>query len=81
MTAEYHIPTPFIERRESNFGRYCKEVGPQTWGVVDVSLQDLFPHPSLRHFRRKPSGCLIQPSPNGLSKVFILQPFEYIVQI
>lgn len=75
MTAEFHIPTPVVETRESYFGRFCKQLAPNTWGVVDVSLEDLFPYPSFG-FRRKPSGCLIQASPNGLSKVvFIFYSF------
>lgn len=70
MTAEFQIPTPLVETRESYFGRFCKQLAPYTWGIVDVSLEDLFPYPSVG-YRRKPSGCLIQASPNGLSKVRI----------
>lgn len=72
MRAEFQIPSPIVETRESCFGRFCKQLAPYTWGIVDVSLEDLFPYPLPVGFRRKPSGCLIQASPNDLSKVTIL---------
>lgn len=75
MTAEFQIPTPLVETRESYFGRFCKQLAPYTWGIVDVSLEDLFPYPSVG-YRRKPSGCLIQASPNGLSKVIWVEHVE-----
>lgn len=68
MKAEFHMPTPLVPVRECQFARYCKELGSGTWGVVDVSLENVFPYPLLR-FRRRPSGCLIQEMLNGHSKV------------
>ncbi|XP_048322649.2 homeobox-leucine zipper protein ROC2 isoform X2 [Ziziphus jujuba] len=68
MTAEFHASTPFIPHRESYFARYCKQLNHEMWGVVDVSLENLFPYPSTV-FRRRPSGCLIKDMPNGCSKV------------
>jgi hypothetical protein len=62
------MPTPLVNIRESQFARYCKQIGPGTWGVVDVSLDSLFPYP-LVIFRRRPSGCLIVEMPDGYSKV------------
>lgn len=71
MTAEFHIPSPLVPVRESYFARYCKQVAPGTWGIVDISLEKLFSYPSVT-FRRRPSGCLIQEMPNGYSKVIQL---------
>lgn len=68
MTSEFHVPSPLVPVRESYFARYCKQLGPGTWGVVDVSLENMFKYPSIC-FRRRPSGCLIQAMPNGYSKV------------
>ncbi|KAJ8754612.1 hypothetical protein K2173_010703 [Erythroxylum novogranatense] len=68
MRAEFHMPTPLVPIRECQFARYCKQVGLKAWGIVDVSLDNLFQYPVTR-FRRMPSGCLIQELPNGHSKV------------
>ncbi|KAL4030275.1 hypothetical protein IC575_008511 [Cucumis melo] len=76
MRAEFQIPSPIVETRESCFGRFCKQLAPYTWGIVDVSLEDLFPYPLPVGFRRKPSGCLIQASPNDLSKVIWVEHME-----
>ncbi|KAF5727972.1 hypothetical protein HS088_TW21G00112 [Tripterygium wilfordii] len=67
MSAEFHIPTALVSSRECHFARYCKQLDCATWGVVDVSLED-FTFPLLR-YKRKPSGCLIQETLNGGSKV------------
>ncbi|XP_011011276.1 PREDICTED: homeobox-leucine zipper protein MERISTEM L1-like [Populus euphratica] len=75
MKAEFHIPTPLVNIRESQFARYCKQIGPGTWGVVDVSLDSLFPYP-LVIFRRRPSGCLIVEMPDGYSKVIWVEHVE-----
>lgn len=68
MTVELHLPTALVPTRESHFVRYCKQLGYGTWGVVDVSLENLFPYPA-SGFRRRLSGCLIQGMPEGCSKV------------
>lgn len=68
MTAEFHVPSPIVPVRKSYFARYCKQLSPGTWGVVDVSVENLFPTPSIR-FKRRPSGCLITETRNGFSKV------------
>ncbi|KAE8725500.1 hypothetical protein F3Y22_tig00008706pilonHSYRG00099 [Hibiscus syriacus] len=48
-----------------------------TWGVVDVSLENLFPYPQIQ-FKRRPSGCLIQQIPNngGASNVTWVEHVE-----
>ncbi|KAJ6776460.1 HOMEOBOX-LEUCINE ZIPPER PROTEIN MERISTEM L1 [Salix koriyanagi] len=75
MKAEFHMPTPLVNIRESQFARYCKQIEPGTWGVVDVSLDSLFPYP-LVSFRRRPSGCLIMEIPGGYSKVIWVEHVE-----
>ncbi|XP_050219323.1 homeobox-leucine zipper protein PROTODERMAL FACTOR 2-like isoform X2 [Mercurialis annua] len=75
MRAEFHMPTPLVPVRECQFARYCKRLGFKTWGVVDVSLENLFPYPLVK-FQRRPSGCLIQEMPNGHSKVTWVEHVE-----
>ncbi|EEF39565.1 Homeobox protein FWA, putative [Ricinus communis] len=75
IRAEFHVPTPLVPIRECQFARYCKRLNSNTWGVVDVSLENLFPYPIVR-FQRRPSGCLIQELPNGYSKVTWVEHVE-----
>ncbi|KAI4334105.1 hypothetical protein L6164_018837 [Bauhinia variegata] len=75
MTAELQVPSPLVPTRESYFVRYCKQHADGTWAVVDVSLDNLRPSPSVR-CRRRPSGCLIQEMPNGYSKVTWVEHVE-----
>lgn len=63
--------TPLIPTREYYFLRYCHQIEQGSWAIVDISYD--FPRSnkiasqSLCH--RLPSGCLIQDTPNGYSKV------------
>ncbi|THG15810.1 hypothetical protein TEA_023670 [Camellia sinensis var. sinensis] len=75
MTAEFHVASPLVETRESYFARYCRQLGWNTWVVVDVSLESIFPNPAVR-FVRKPSGCFIQGIGNGYSKVTWIEHTE-----
>ncbi|XP_057730582.1 homeobox-leucine zipper protein ROC2-like [Arachis stenosperma] len=75
MFAEYHLPTPFVPSRECYFARYCKQLPYEMWGVVDVSLEKHFPSLAT-NFRRRPSGCLIRPMPDGFSKVIWVEHVE-----
>ncbi|CAL5405651.1 unnamed protein product [Camellia sinensis] len=75
MTAEFHVASPLVETRESYFARYCRQLGWNTWVVVDVSLESIFPNPAVR-FVRKPSGCFIQGIGNGYSKVTWIEHIE-----
>ncbi|KAK7257533.1 hypothetical protein RIF29_31573 [Crotalaria pallida] len=70
MKAEFQVPSPLVATRESNFVRYCKQHSDGTWAVVDVSVDPL------ATCRRRPSGCLIQESPNGYSKVTWVEHME-----
>ncbi|KAM7498845.1 hypothetical protein LguiA_023259 [Lonicera macranthoides] len=68
MSAEFHVPSPLVCTREFYFARYCKQLAENTWLVVDFSLDSIFPNPIAR-FQRRPSGCFIQRTQNGLTKV------------
>ncbi|KAG4213754.1 hypothetical protein ERO13_A01G076401v2, partial [Gossypium hirsutum] len=75
MSAEFHQHTPLIPARQCYFARYCKKHTNGTWGVVDVSLENLFPYPQVQ-FRRRPSGCVIQEVGNRGSKVTWIEHVE-----
>ncbi|CAK8579293.1 unnamed protein product [Lathyrus sativus] len=75
MNAEFHLPSPVVPTRECCFVRYCKQLSPNDWVVVDVSLEDLFPYPST-NFRKRPSGCMIKEMPSGYSKVTWVEHVE-----
>ncbi|KAK5844708.1 hypothetical protein PVK06_000849 [Gossypium arboreum] len=75
MSAEFHQRTPLIPARQCYFARYCKKHRNGTWGVVDVSLESLFPYPQVQ-FRRRPSGCVIQEVGNRGSKVTWIEHVE-----
>ncbi|TKY66731.1 Homeobox-leucine zipper protein PROTODERMAL FACTOR 2 [Spatholobus suberectus] len=70
MTAEFQFPSPFLATRECYFGRYCKKFSNKMWGVVDFSLEKMFPDPNT-NFRRRPSGCLIRQMSNEYCEVVI----------
>ncbi|KAK9008499.1 hypothetical protein V6N11_075390 [Hibiscus sabdariffa] len=75
MTAEFQVPSPLVPSRECYYVRYCKQHAEGTWAVVDVSLDNIRPSPTVR-CRRRPSGCLIQEMPNGYSKVTWVEHVE-----
>ncbi|KAG8502718.1 hypothetical protein CXB51_000491 [Gossypium anomalum] len=75
MSAEFHQCTPLIPARQSYFARYCKKHTNGTWGVVDVSLESLFPYPQVQ-FRKRPSGCVIQEVGNRGSEVTWIEHVE-----
>ncbi|CAM8943833.1 unnamed protein product [Rhodiola kirilowii] len=75
MTAELHVATPLVPTRELYFARFCKQHGDGVWAVVDVSLDNLRPSPIVR-CRKRPSGCLIQKTPDGYSKVTWVENVE-----
>ncbi|XP_021287377.1 homeobox-leucine zipper protein PROTODERMAL FACTOR 2-like [Herrania umbratica] len=68
IAAEFHHSSPLIPSRQSYFARYSKQIARGTWGVVDVSLENLFPSTHVQ-FRRSPSGCIIEEMPNESSRV------------
>ncbi|XP_038994175.1 homeobox-leucine zipper protein HDG2-like isoform X2 [Hibiscus syriacus] len=75
MAAEFQVPSPLVTTRESYYVRYCKQHAEGTWAVVDVSLDNIRPGPTVR-CRRRPSGSLIQEMPDGYSKVTWVEHVE-----
>eukprot|EP00250_Pteridium_aquilinum_P000754 c10913_g1_i1 orf=1364-3688(-) len=75
--AELQLPTPFVPTRELYFLRYSKKVEHQ-WIVVDVCLDSLRanPPPSLLKCRKRPSGCVLEETANGYSKVTWVEHVE-----
>ncbi|KAH6557661.1 hypothetical protein KP509_1Z101600 [Ceratopteris richardii] len=68
--AELQVPSPLVATREMYYLRYAKRVD-HLWVVVDVALDGLRgnPPPSLLRCRKRPSGCVIEETANGYSKV------------
>ncbi|KAK6774935.1 hypothetical protein RDI58_025936 [Solanum bulbocastanum] len=67
MYEKLHILSPLVEARDFFFIRYCRQIDPTTWIMVDVSY-DLFNEiqsgvPS--YSWKFPSGCAIQDMGNG----------------
>lgn len=77
MYAELQLPTPLVPTREIYFLRYSKRVD-HLWVVVDVSVDSLRgnPPPSLLRCRKRPSGCVIEETANGYSKVTWVEHVE-----
>ncbi|XP_057460659.1 homeobox-leucine zipper protein PROTODERMAL FACTOR 2-like [Actinidia eriantha] len=75
IAAEFHVSSPLVHTREGYFARYCKQLGFDSWVVVDVSLESIFPNPATK-FIRRPSGCVIQAVQNGYSKVTWIEHLE-----
>lgn len=70
MAVEFHGASPLIPNRKCYLARYSKRLSDRIWGVVDVSLESLFPNPLIR-YRRRPSGCLIEQFQDRLCKVYV----------
>ncbi|KAI5070039.1 hypothetical protein GOP47_0014382 [Adiantum capillus-veneris] len=79
MFAEIQVPSPVVPTCQVYFLRFCKMVSGGTWAVVDVSVDNLRgDSPSTAHkCRKRPSGCLIQQLPDGLSKITWMEHFEF----
>lgn len=75
--AELQLPSPLVPTRELYFLRYSKRVD-HLWVVVDVSVDSLRgnPPPSLLRCRKRPSGCVIEETANGYSKVTWVEHVE-----
>ncbi|MCO5610142.1 hypothetical protein L7F22_064377 [Adiantum nelumboides] len=75
--AELQLPTPFVPSREVYFLRYSKRVDHQ-WLVVDVCIDSLRanPPPSLLKCRKRPSGCVLEETTNGYSKITWVEHVE-----
>ncbi|KAL3630382.1 hypothetical protein CASFOL_023366 [Castilleja foliolosa] len=71
MYEKVHVLSPLVAPREFFFIRYCAQLNPTTWVMVDVSydfmkgFQDAAPTRSWKF----PSGCMIEDMTNGKSNV------------
>ncbi|KAL5995490.1 hypothetical protein ACLOJK_025552 [Asimina triloba] len=78
MYEELQVLSPLISTREFYFLRYCQQIEPGSWAIVDVSfdISRVNQFASSSHSRRLPSGCLIQDMPNGYSKITWVEHVE-----
>ncbi|CAH2068026.1 unnamed protein product [Thlaspi arvense] len=78
MFGEMQLLTPVVPTREVYFVRSCRQLSPEKWAIVDVSVsleeddnnnntEDK--EASLLKCRKRPSGCIIEDTSNGHSKV------------
>ncbi|XP_026460023.1 homeobox-leucine zipper protein ANTHOCYANINLESS 2-like [Papaver somniferum] len=79
MYAEFRVLSTLVPVREVNFLRYCKQHAEGVWSVVDISVDvdQETSDSSIYSSRRLPSGCVVQPMPNGYSKVTWVEHTEY----
>ncbi|XP_042463839.1 homeobox-leucine zipper protein ROC5-like isoform X1 [Zingiber officinale] len=75
MHAELQVLSPLVPVREVQFLRFCKQLTDGAWAIVDVSV-DATKGDQLK-CRRLPSGCVVQDTPNGYSKVTWVEHAEY----
>lgn len=77
MYAELQLPSPLVPTREVYFLRYSKQAD-NLWVVVDVSVDSLRGNPpaSLLRCRKRPSGCVIEETSTGFSKVTWVEHME-----
>ncbi|KAH7850012.1 hypothetical protein Vadar_026533 [Vaccinium darrowii] len=68
MYEQMHIFSSLLSPREFYFLRYCKEVEPGIWVMVDMSY-DWSSEDSPLQSWRLPSGCVVQDKSNGCSEV------------
>ncbi|XP_051117799.1 homeobox-leucine zipper protein ROC8-like [Andrographis paniculata] len=71
MYQKLHILSPLVAPRELFVIRYCRQLNPNTWMVVDVShefIKEFLDTPPTRSWKL-PSGCLIEDLANGKSKI------------
>lgn len=79
MYEEQQVLSPLVPTRQLYFLRFCQQIEPGSWAIVDVSYditqENLYP-PSSCKVHKLPSGCLIQDMPNGYSKATWLEHVE-----
>ncbi|XP_010691342.2 homeobox-leucine zipper protein GLABRA 2 [Beta vulgaris subsp. vulgaris] len=78
MYAELQMLTPMVSTREVYFVRCCKQLSPEQWAIVDVSVDNLEDNidASLIKCRKRPSGCIIEDKSNGHCKVTWVEHVE-----
>ncbi|CAL9102884.1 unnamed protein product [Musa acuminata var. zebrina] len=81
MHAELQVLSPLVPVREVRFLRFCKQLTEGAWAIVDVSIDGIRGTPSASpaktQCRRLPSGCVVQDTPTGYSKVTWVEHAEY----
>ncbi|EPS72360.1 hypothetical protein M569_02398 [Genlisea aurea] len=78
MHAEFQVLSPLVPVRDVHFLRFCKQLAEGAWAVVDVSVDAVRETPAgYSRCRRLPSGCVVQDTPNGYSKVTWVEHTEY----
>ncbi|KAA8547659.1 hypothetical protein F0562_004088 [Nyssa sinensis] len=78
MYVQMHILSPLVVPREFYFLRYCRQLEPGTWVVVDLPYDCSKvnpPTPPLNYWGL-PSGCMIQDMSNGYSMVTWVEHVE-----
>ncbi|KAL8138602.1 hypothetical protein V2J09_004603 [Rumex salicifolius] len=78
MFVEMQMLTPMVATREVYFVRYCKQLSPEQWAIVDVSIDNVEDNidTSLVKCRKRPSGCIIEDTSNGHCKVTWVEHLE-----
>nr|DAD26890.1 TPA_asm: hypothetical protein HUJ06_028358 [Nelumbo nucifera] len=78
MFAELQMLTPMVPTREVCFIRYCKQLSPERFAIVDVSIDKVEDNidASLVKCRKRPSGCIIEDKSNGHCKVTLVEHLE-----
>ncbi|CAN8240612.1 unnamed protein product [Cochlearia groenlandica] len=72
MFGEMQLLTPVVPAREVYFVRSCRQLSHDKWAIVDVSVSmedEDDKEASLVKCQKRPSGCIIEDSSNGHSKV------------
>ncbi|KAL8532287.1 hypothetical protein ACS0TY_008764 [Phlomoides rotata] len=71
MYEKRHILSPLVAPREFFFIRYCRQLNPSTWVMVDLSYDFIKELPDAAPTRswKLPSGCMIEDMSNGKSIV------------
>ncbi|KNA21508.1 hypothetical protein SOVF_042550 [Spinacia oleracea] len=79
MYAELQMLTPMVPTREVYFVRCCKQLSPEQWAIVDVSIDKLEDNidASLIKCRKRASGCIIEDKSNGHCRVTWVEHVEW----
>ncbi|XP_010521515.1 PREDICTED: homeobox-leucine zipper protein GLABRA 2 [Tarenaya hassleriana] len=78
MFGEIQMLTPVVASREVYFVRACRQLSPDKWAIVDVSIDNVEDNidASLVKCRKRPSGCIIEDKSNGHCKVTWVEHLE-----
>ncbi|KAJ8475760.1 hypothetical protein OPV22_019487 [Ensete ventricosum] len=78
MYEELQVLSPLVPTREFCFLRYCQQIESGMWVVADISVD--YPRDNQLGLsprsRRLPSGCLIEETPDGYSKITWVEHME-----